>query len=418
MRLNVIMLLLWAAAGICGQVLEIKPRRVMADDRAVIRARGLRPNETIAIRAQLTDGAGKLWASEAEFVAGKDGIVDVSQQSPTTGSYAEISAWGLIWSMMPADNEVIAYRFPKGWGEQTVRFLLIREGAVISEAQLEIISLAEGVQRIPVREAEIRGVLFLPAGKCPCPAVLVLGGSEGGAAQGDAAWLAARGFVAFALAYFAYDDLPRRLEAIPLEYFGRALDWMTRRPEVKPDGIGVFGVSRGGELALQLGSMFPAIRCVVAKVPGNVRYRAQGGGEKVDYAWTWKGKPLPYVAQLGDPSSGAMRQAEIEVERTNGPILLISGNDDRLWPSAQMGDAVMARLKNHHFRDRFEHLAYPGAGHLAGATRLYPRWRSSEFHKHPITGQEKRFGGSARGDAFSSFDAPPKIVSFLWASLR
>jgi dienelactone hydrolase len=90
--------------------------------------------------------------------------------------------------------------------------------------------------------------------------VLVVGGSEGGLLPGKAAWLASRGYAALALAYFRYDDLPPLLEGIPLEYFGSALGWMMQRPEILADRIAVVGTSRGGELALQLGSMFPQIK--------------------------------------------------------------------------------------------------------------------------------------------------------------
>jgi hypothetical protein len=55
------------------------------------------------------------------------------------------------------------------------------------------------------------------------------------------------------------------------------------------------GTSRGGELALQLGSMFPAIDAVVAYVPAKVRCAACCGNTRVPYAWTWGGQPLPYV---------------------------------------------------------------------------------------------------------------------------
>jgi dienelactone hydrolase len=412
-----LVLSLWAALSALGQNLEIKPRRILADDPLVIRVHNLRPSEKIAIKAQLTDGAGKLWVSEAEFVAGEDGVVDVSRQSPIRGSYDESSSTGLIWSMKPVASEVSAYRFPQDLAEQRVTFSLVRAGEVISEQYLDVITLSEGVKRIPVRDSEVTGVLFLPRDPGPHPGVLVFGGSEGGVSEQNAAWLAARGFTAFALAYFHYDDLPRRLEAIPLEYFERGLVWMTKRPEVRKGGGGVLGGSRGAELALQLASMFPAIRCVVAIAPGNVRYRAQGGGEKVDYAWTWKGKPLPYVAQRGDPSSEAMMEAEIAVERTNGPILLVSGEDDRLWPAAQMGDAMVARLKKHQFRHPVEHLKYAEAGHFVGGTVLFPRWRSSTV-KHRITGNLINLGGTPRADALSSVDAMPRVLTFLRTSLH
>jgi dienelactone hydrolase len=95
-----------------------------------------------------------------------------------------------------------------------------------------------------------------------------------------AAWLASRGYAALALAYFRYDGLPPRLEGIPLEYFGSALAWMTQRPEISSDHIAVVGTSRGGEPALQLGSMFPEIKAVVAYVPSNVRLPACCGNTR------------------------------------------------------------------------------------------------------------------------------------------
>jgi len=126
-----------------------------------------------------------------------------------------------------------------------------------------------------------------------------VGGSEGGMPLGKAAWLASRGYAALALAYFRYDDLPPLLEGIPLEYFGSALAWMMQRPEISADRIAVVGTSRGGELALQLGSMFPQIKAVVAFVPANVRYPACCGNTRVPYAWTWRGQALAFEFPRG-----------------------------------------------------------------------------------------------------------------------
>jgi len=72
--------------------------------------------------------------------------------------------------------------------------------------------------------------------------VLVLSGSNGGVPVRPAAWLAAPGYAALALAYFRYEDLPPLLEAIPLEYFQRALAWMVKRPEIDPQRIAVICV--------------------------------------------------------------------------------------------------------------------------------------------------------------------------------
>ena len=66
------------------------------------------------------------------------------------------------------------------------------------------------------------------------------------------------------IAYFGIDSLPATLGEIPLEYFERALAWLVRQPEVQPGRLAVLGISRGSEMALQLGATFPAIRAVVA----------------------------------------------------------------------------------------------------------------------------------------------------------
>ena len=228
----------------------------------------------------------------------------------------------------------------------------------------------------------------------------------------QAAWLASHGFAALALAYFRYEDLPAKLEGIPLEYFGRALIWMAQRPEIVGDRLGVLGTSRGGELALQLASMFPQIGAVAAYVPANLRYPACCGGDtRVPYAWTWRGSPLPYLPLRFARDPQMMMEAAIEVEKTKGPVLLISGEDDGIWRSSAMADAVIARLKRAHFPYHFEHLKYPHAGHSAGKPGVAPAWHGRV--RHPVSGREMVLGGSAEGDAQSSIDAMPKVIEFL-----
>lgn len=175
------------------------------------------------------------------------------------------------------------------------------------------------------------------------------------------------------------------------------------------------GISRGGELALQLGSMHPAIKSVVAYVPANVRYPACCGRTSVPYAWTWHGQLLNYVALRLAPFPSARIAAAIDVERIEGPILLISGEDDRVWPSPLMTAAVVERLRHAHFPFPVERLNYPHAGHLAGRPEIFPAWHGTV--RHPVSGQEMDLGGNARGDAESSLDAIPKVLAFLKRSL-
>ena len=399
---------------VAAQTLQVVPARVMADETAAIRAGGLEPNERVTMRADLTDGGGQHWASQADFLADAQGTVDTSRQTPVAGSYKEVSAMGLVWSMMPVGKKVGAYMAIRDLGPQPVEFHLLRQGKELSTAQLEQVMLADGVQRLPVHEDGLRGTLFVPPGTGRHPGILVVGGSNGGQPLRPAAWLASHGYAALALAYFRFEDLPPQLESIPLEYFQHALQWMIQRPEIDGARLAVLGTSRGGELALQLGSMFSVIHAVVAYVPSNVRVASccrNNGGP----AWTWQGHAPAYVIPRQKQNFAARNFAAIEVENTKGPILMISGESDRVWNSWEMADDVVSRLKSHHFAYSFENLKYPHAGHFAGRQEIVPAWHSTVVN--PTSGRENDPGGSAEGDAKSSLDAIPKVLEFLRMNL-
>jgi dienelactone hydrolase len=331
------------------------------------------------------------------------------------GSYKGVSAMGLIWSMMPESKDTKVYQPPKQFGAQTINFELDRKGAKSATAKLEQIPVADSVRRIELKGA-LHGVLFEPTSAGPHAGVLVLGGSEGGAPLRTAAWLASHGYAALALAYFRYEDLPAQLEAIPLEYFGQGVAWMRQRPEIAPERIGVLGTSRGGELALQVASLYSQLKAVVAYVPANVRYPACCGDTRAPYAWTLAGRPLPFVMPRLRRDAELQRDAAIEVEKASGPILMISGNDDGVWPSSDMANAVMGRLKLNHFAYHYEHLRYPHAGHRAGHPSITPEWHGAI--RHPVSGREVHWGGTPQGNAESSLDASPKVLEFLRQSLR
>jgi dienelactone hydrolase len=400
-----------------AQTFEVSPAQILVDQQATIRATGLQPNERVSIRAELIDGASHPWASEAEFVADSQGALDLSKQAPVKGSYSDTSPLGLVWSMKPTEKDATSYASPKDFAPQTIQFHLVRKDQPPLSAQLTQLGLADHIRQIKL-EGQLHGILFLPTTAGRVPGALVLGGSEGGVPRQKAAWLASHGYAALALAYFRYDDLPPNLDSIPLEYFGAALAWMMQRPEILPDRIAVVGTSRGGELALQLGSMYPQIAAVVAYVPANVRYPACCGMSANRFAWTWKGSPLAFVpaTALRHPDGLTQMAATIAVEHTHGPILLIAGQDDGVWNSSAMTEAVVNRLKQFHFAPAVERLDYPHAGHRAGRPEIVPTWHGAVLH--PVSGRLENLGGTPKGDAESSIDAIEKVLAFLETSLK
>jgi len=385
----------------------------MTDETAAIRVTGCQPGSRVTIQADLADGGGHPWTSEAEFVADSSGAVDLSTQAPVKGSYREVSAMGLIWSMRPTSKDVHIYQQQPSLGAQIINFHLLIDGKEVAGAQLNQTVLRGGVQQIHL-DGALHGVLFVPPSAGKHPGILVVGGSEGGMPLRRAAWLASHDYVALALCYFRCEGTPPILENIPLEYFGKALGWLAQRPEVLPDRLAVMGTSRGGELVLQLGSMFPQIKAVVAYVPANVRYPSCCQRQPLA-TWTWNGQPLDWAGKMNKGDVNAMWRAAIPVEHIHGPVLLIGGQDDLVWPSAEMVDAINSRLRDNHFAYQIVKLTYPHAGHRAGMPEIIPAWHNAV--PNSLGNNFTAYGGTPEGNAASSLDAIPKVLEFLRTNL-
>lgn len=277
--------------------------------------------------------------------------------------------------------------------------------------------------------------VFTPAGPARRhPAILVLGGSEGGleSSSGEARLLANQGYVTMALAYFNAPGLPEQLTNIPLEYFGTALNTLRARPDVDPARVGIVGTSKGGEAVLLIASRHPEIKAVVAGVPSSVAWQGINMKNFADGAgsWTEGGKPVSYLAYDNstpfDPTNwlksihdmyarslakvGDHADAAIPVERIAGPILLICGEADGLWPSCPMSQAVEARAKTHGFRHEVQLIAYPNAGHAAFGPPVKP--------EAPYYGQLMALGGDEAGNVAARADGWTKATAFLATALK
>ena len=252
-----------------------------------------------------------------------------------------------------------------------------------------------GPVHILVRENGLIGTLIVPDRAWAYPGVLRIGGGEGGISITDAETIAAKGYAVFALAYFGMEGLPADLEEVPLEYFGKAIAWMKRSPDIDASRLAVVGISRGSTLALLLPTIYPDFLAVIAIAPSHVTWQStyidwDRYAEKSSY--TWQGKPLPYVpydfsnkaAMVGCDETGAcakmyehslmqsdrVKDALIPVERIGAPVLLFSGKADSMWPSTAMGDLIMQRLDERRFPYEHRHVSYENAGHC-GLNRCY-----------------------------------------------
>jgi dienelactone hydrolase len=342
------------------------------------------------------------WRSAAMFVVGADGEVDVGTTASVGGSYSGVSPMGLIWSMErigrpESEAPTTSVRLPV-----TVVFRAEARNGELAEASVIRAMVGPGVTFKLLDEDGLRGAWFLPPGDGPHPAVIVLGGSEGGLPVRSAApLLASHGYATLALAYFGLPGLPRGLVNIPLEYFGKAIAYVRTTIAPRNDFVAVHGGSRGGELALLVASLDADIRAVVAVVPSGVVYGAFGPSEPDDRrprgAWTLGGKPVP-------------ERATIPVERIKGPVLMVSGRDDQIWPSFELAEIARRRLEGHNHPWPFEHISYPDAGH-AMAPPYAPTTATTSVH--PVTHRTLALGGTPKGQIEANVAYWRRTLDFL-----
>lgn len=383
--------------------LRVTPNPASVDEPFNVILRDLSPWQRVALHARFVDGYDIEWTSRATFRADFGGTVDLSGQPPVEGSYEGTDPMGLVWSahghgaayaisLRPPPMTITAETEGKTASVRVVRDLLTKEIACTD-----------------VREGGLYGRFFRPASDEPVPGVLVLGSSEGGLASyvvREAALLARHGFAALALAYFYFGSLPDRLARIPLEYFGGAIGWLEGQASVRGDRLGVMGTARGGELALLLGAYYHELKAIVSYVGSGIVFPSPTGSEP---AWTFRGKPLPWVPNPFDilqAKPEQLEKAQIPVERTNGPVLLISGDEDQIWPSTQLSQVAMDRLRRSERPYHDEFRPYPDAGHGIQPPYL------------PATPGTYYYGGDLKGNALANEDSWQRVLGMLDDALR
>ncbi|QTD43296.1 acyl-CoA thioester hydrolase/BAAT C-terminal domain-containing protein [Sporosarcina sp. Te-1] len=103
------------------------------------------------------------------------------------------------------------------------------------------------------------------------------------------------------------------------------------------------------------------------------------------------------------------QRAEIAVENINGPILLISGGDDQLWPADILSEKVITRLKEHSHPYYYKHINYPEVGH----SFVVPGLPTSQSVISPYGTGRLLLGGLPKDNAQAQFDAWQRTVDFF-----
>ena len=217
--------------------------------------------------------------------------------------------------------------------------------------------------------------------------MIVITGSNGGIrlAKQCAAFYSRYKMPALAVALFGTKGTPEALDRIPLEYIENAIEWLRKLGYRK---IGIDGISKGSELALLSASMFSELSCVIARAPSY--YVSEGlvsSGKSRQPSgtscWSYRGNEIPFARynyrNFNIPGM-ILREKEfrliaineeknikdedlIPVENIKGPLLLLSGRNDVIWPSYENGLFLERRLNEFSFSYPMRHIVFQYLGH-------------------------------------------------------
>lgn len=404
------------------------PASAMVDELLDITIAKPDSTDVVWVEARTEDGARHTWFSRVSFDT-DDGRIRLSDASPTRGTYSDATRMGVFWSMQPESLDV--QRYESDQATQSVELRVLPEDTdsePIATTTIERRFIAPESTEHEVEEP-IVGTLVESPTEGPAPGIILFHGSAGNRPLAEARVLASHGFTVLALQYFSpdHDRLPNALVEVPIEYADRAVDWLANHETVSDAPIGLGGFSRGGELALLVGTRHDSVGTVVNWMGAGILFNAVTFTEDGRVspqtpdtsAWTLDGDPLPHPSLTDYTPGGLMTQqyrewldetpdavlgeAEIPLQDLNGPVLLISAGADGVWPSRYLLNRTETRLEALDYPHRFEHRTYDDAGHGISIPYL-PTWPNRPAG--PL-------GGTLAGTAAAEADSWPRAIEFF-----
>ena len=290
---------------------------------------GVAPGSEVELTAtrRALYGRPGLIASRARFRADAQGQVFLHADAPLEGSWDSADPFALLWSMTPQDGSD-GIELP----EHVVLLRAVTGGAT-AEAVLDL--RADQLEEIAVPEAGPGAFLLRPSAEGPHPAIIVLGGSEGGdvTARRIGPLLASRGFAVLGVPYYvpAWMDsgpglagLPNAFVNIPLERVETALRVLQARSDIRAGAIALYGVSKGAEMALAAASRIEGFAAIAAIVPSDVVWEGWGAREPGRTSgFSWRGEPLDFVPYAG------MDEALARLARGEPAVLRVPHDEGR-----------------------------------------------------------------------------------------
>ncbi|XP_029970844.1 acyl-coenzyme A thioesterase 5-like [Salarias fasciatus] len=398
--------------------------RCLFSEPVQVKVAGLESKQVVTLRAESLDERNLVFSSAATYRADQRGEIDLSRDASLSGSYVGVEPMGLLWSMRPQSLHT-KFKKTSSLTPYYVKFSVHEEGGgtTLAEAVNERYLLGDQVRRVPVKEGNVRGVLFIPSGNGPFPALLDLYAYAGGVSEKRPSLLANHGFVVLTLPLYGYDDMPKKVDKFHLDHFEEALNFLRTQDKVGGKGVGVISFSKSGDLALSIASFLPGVEATVW---------INGCSANTAFPLFYKEKQIlpplqPDIAKAEVTESGAYmckrcltrssaeenKDTLVPIEQAKGRFLFAAAEDDLNWDSKGFMEQMVERLK-HHGKENFESVCYPGAGHYLEPP--YGPYCPSSIHS--LIGKPVLWGGEPGSHSAAEIHLWMKIQEFFRTHLR
>ncbi|XP_066914223.1 acyl-coenzyme A thioesterase 1-like [Clytia hemisphaerica] len=388
--------------------IDLSPTVSHVSKKIDITGNGFDPDSPITIQSTLIcSEEGFDFQSYAHTYTNKDGCFDLKTNESVGGTYTGVEDMGLFWSMEYQRKSYTRAAFNNGLQDLLYSFKVYSDHinnfediTPLCESSIERY-LSNSVDRIPIKDKDIKGTLFIPKGAANAPAIITIFGGfkRGNTLEHFASYLAHQGFVTLALAFFGVEGLPKTYTESPvrMEYFEEAVEFLRQHDSVDVERVGVLGVSKGGDIAHAMMAHLPQIKAVC---------NMNGSIACVESPTTYKEhriEPLPSdLSRVEMRSEGVIdifnyfanvREHLYSVhkfEDSSADFLMVLGEQDRSWRMEEFANLAKEKMDavgktNYQFK-KYEHL-----GHMIEL----PYLPICLFDGHPLVPKELKifYGG-------------------------
>lgn len=424
------------------------PDRTTVGDPLGVRVTGFDPGASLEVTAAATDALDRSFEGSLLVQADSDGRAALSRAAVRSGPSA--ATWygpdrGRDVRKRAATRMVLDRLSASGPSPSPPTFVLGDQRTVELEFQAarraggertarsvhSRVLRAGDVTRQPVEQEELVGWLYRASTAGRQPGVVVLHGALAAVPHRLSELLATHGYATLALQYIDAPGVADSLRRVPLEYFDRAVRWLTDRSDVRDSWIGLVGVSRGAEAALLTAARYDGRTAVVCYHGGGVVAPGVEGVPPESFldvpAWVRDGDPVADPESVRtvfeavrdgyrprcEPgtvtdairsgfSDRTLEEVLVPVEMIDGPVLLIAGGDDRQWPTIPVASLTVDQFGSGR-QSPYGLRAYCAAGHVFAVP--YADYRG------PPTSAAN--GGTPEANARAAADAWPLVVDYL-----